>query len=70
MMLRLESVVARLKHTVFFQKNSDPIIPSSFLSGIFSREQIHGSQSPIRLLRVSRCLIKSFIFLTWFNLSN
>ena len=27
-----------------------------------SEEQIHGAQSPIRLLRVSRCLIKSFIF--------
>ena len=33
------------------------------------QKKIHGSQSPIRLLRVSRCLAKSFIFLTWFNLS-
>ena len=24
--------------------------------------QFHGSQSPIRLLRVSRCLVKSYIF--------
>ena len=25
-------------------------------------DQFHGSQSPMRLLKVSRCLIKSFIF--------
>ena len=31
--------------------------------------QIHDSQSPIRLLRVTHCVIKSLIFLPWFNLS-
>ena len=31
--------------------------------------EFHGSQSPIKLLRVSHCVIKSLIFLTWFNLS-
>ena len=33
------------------------------------KEQFHGSQSPIKLLRVSHCVIKSLIILTWFNLS-
>ena len=31
--------------------------------------QLHGSQSPIKLLRVSHCVTKSLISLTWFNLS-
>ena len=43
-------------------------VPSWFLLDL-KVVQVHGSQSPIRLLRVSRCLIKSFNFLTWFNLS-
>ena len=30
--------------------------------------QIHVSQSPIKLLSVSHCVLKSLIFLTWFDL--